>query len=162
MPEYDKATLEKLIDGKLSWPEIKNIMSSFKDPDRFDKYVDILQGRVEWDDRILLPLAAHLYIVQKPDGSRVVKCDCGYEFGDYHSNWKLEALIHVRDTEDLLQEVYPPMMHSNPQWIILREYYCPGCKTQLEVEAVPHGYPIVFDFEPDLETFYREWLGRDL
>jgi acetone carboxylase gamma subunit len=24
------------------------------------------------------------------------------------------------------------------------------------------GYPIVFDFLPDLETFYREWLGKDL
>ena len=96
MPEYDKATLEKLIDGKLSWPEIKNIMSSFKDPDRFDKYVDILQGRVEWDDRILLPLAAHLYIVQKPDGSRVVKCDCGYEFDQQLIHCELE-LFERRD-----------------------------------------------------------------
>ncbi len=39
---------------------------------------------------------------------------------------------------------------------------CPGCRTQLEVEAVPPGYPVIFDFEPDLETFYREWLGREL
>jgi len=162
MPDYDKATLEKLIDGKLSWTEVKNIMSSFKDPDRFDKYIEILQDRVPWDEPILLPIGLHLYIVQKPDGARVVKCDCGQEFGDYHVNWKLEALVHVRDTEELLQEVYPPMMHSNPNWIVLREYFCPGCKTQLEVEAVPHGYPVVFDFEPDLETFYHEWLGREL
>jgi acetone carboxylase gamma subunit len=162
MPEYDKATLEKLIDGKLSWQEVKNIMSSFKDPDRFDKYLEILQERVSWDDPILLPLALHLYIVQKPDGARVVKCDCGHEFGGYNENWKFQALIHVRDTEELLQEVYPPMMHSNPKWITLREYFCPGCKTQLEVEAVPPGYPVIFDFQPDLEAFYREWLGREL
>jgi len=162
MPEYEKETLEKLIDGKLSWPEVKNIMSSFKDPDRFDKYVEILQERVPWDDRILLPLGLHLYIVEKEDGPRVVKCDCGHEFGDYHENWKLEALVHVRDTEEKLQEVYPPLMHSNPEWVVLREYYCPGCKTQLEVEAVPPGYPVIFDFQPDLETFYREWLGREI
>jgi len=162
MPSYDRETLEMLIDGKLSWQEVRAIMGSFKDPDRFDKIIEILQDRVEWDDRILLPLALHLYIVQKPDGSRVVKCDCGYEFGDWRQNWKLEALIYVRDTEEKLQEIYPPMMHSNPEWIQLREYYCPRCRTQLEVEAVPPGYPVIHDFQPDLETFYQEWLGREL
>ena len=44
----------------------------------------------------------------------------------------------------------------------LREYFCPGCKTLLEVEAVPPGYPISHDFVPDLEGFYGEWLGREL
>ncbi|TPN64616.1 acetone carboxylase subunit gamma, partial [Mesorhizobium sp. B1-1-5] len=24
------------------------------------------------------------------------------------------------------------------------------------------GYPIVHDFEPDLEGFYRDWLGKPL
>lgn len=162
MPEYDASTLEQLIDGKLPWNEVKGIMSSFKDPDRFDKVVHILQGRVPWKDRILLPLSPHLYIVEKEDGSRVVKCDCGFEFGDYHHNWKMQALVYVRDTEEQMQEVYPPLMHSDPELVTLREYFCPGCKVQLEVEAVPAGYPVIFDFEPDLETFYREWLGREL
>jgi len=162
MPDYDKETLEKLIDGKLSWTEVKRIMGAFKDPDRFDKIVEILQARVAWDDRILLPLGLHLYIVQKADGPRVVKCDCGFEFGDYKQNWKLEALVHVRDTEEKLREIYPRLMHSDPKWVVLREYYCPGCKAQLEVEAVPPGYPVVFDFRPDLETFYREWLGKEI
>ncbi len=44
----------------------------------------------------------------------------------------------------------------------LREFYCPGCHALLEVEAVPQGYPIVFDFLPDLETFYAQWLGENL
>jgi acetone carboxylase, gamma subunit len=162
MTEYDLATLEQLIDGKLPWNEVKGIMSSFKDPDRFDKVVQILQGRVPWKERILLPLALHLYIVQRQDGSRVVKCDCGFEFGDYHENWKMQALVYVRDTEEKLQEIYPPLMHSDPEMVVLREFFCPGCRAQLEVEAVPPGYPVIFDFEPDLETFYREWLGREL
>jgi acetone carboxylase gamma subunit len=41
----------------------------------------------------------------------------------------------------------------------LREFFCPGCKTLLEVDAAPPGYPISHDFLPDLEGFYREWLG---
>ncbi len=44
----------------------------------------------------------------------------------------------------------------------IREFICPGCATLLEVEAVPPGCPIVFDFLPDLETFYRDWLKRPL
>ncbi|MHB8896892.1 MAG: acetone carboxylase subunit gamma, partial [Candidatus Geothermincolia bacterium] len=36
------------------------------------------------------------------------------------------------------------------------------CVTQLEVEAVPPGYPVIFDFQPDLDTFYREWLGKEI
>ena len=162
MPDYDKETLAKLLDGELPWPEVKRIMSAFKDPDRFDKVLSILQERAAWPERILLPLGLHLYIVERGDGARVVKCDCGHEFGDYKRNWKLEALVYVRDTEEAMREIYPPLMHADPRWIVLREYYCPGCKTQLEVEAVPPGYPVVFDFEPDLEAFYREWLGRDV
>jgi len=67
----------------------------------------------------------------------------------------------VRDTDETLREIYPAMMHCDPEWIVLREFYCPGCYTVLEVEAVPPGYPIVHDFQPDLETFYREWLGEE-
>jgi acetone carboxylase gamma subunit len=44
----------------------------------------------------------------------------------------------------------------------LREYYCPGCGAQLEVEAVPRGCPPDFEFLPDLGTFYRDWLRRSL
>ena len=162
MAEYDRDTLEKLIDGKLPWPDVKRIMCSFKDRTRFEKCIEIFQDRVDWKEKILLPLGLHLYIVEKDDNSRVVKCDCGFEFGDYQQNWKMKALIYVRDTEESLQEIYPPLMHSDPSSIVLRDYYCPGCMTQLEVEAVPHGYPVIFDFQPDLDTFYREWLGKEI
>ena len=53
-------------------------------------------------------------------------------------------------------------MGGDPRWNHLREYFCPGCKTLLEVEAVPPGYPVVHDFLPDLEGFYTEWLRREL
>jgi acetone carboxylase gamma subunit len=162
MTTYDKKTLEQLWDGKLRPEELRHIQSQFKDTDRFRKFLGYCQERVEWDDRIILPLQPHLFIVQKPDGRRIIKCDCGHEFGDYRENWKLQAQVFVRDTEESLQEVYPPMMHSDPEWMVLREFYCPGCASLLEVEAVPPGYPIIQDFQPDLETLYKEWLGEDL
>ncbi len=159
---YPDRQIEDLIDGKLPFSEIHKMLSSFKDPARFDQYVAIMQGRVPWEDTILLPYGVHLFIVQRPDGQRVVKCDCGHEFGDYRTNWKESALVKVRDSEASLLELYQTMTHCDPEWMELREFFCPGCVALLEVEALPPGYPLVFDFLPDLETFYRDWLGREL
>ena len=160
MSVYDRRTIDNLINGKLAREKLLEMMRNFKDPDRFDKYLAILQERVPWEDKILLPYGLHLFIVRKPEGSRVMKCDCGYEFGDYRRNWKLNALIYIRDSEEKLREIYPKLMYSDPEWMVLREYYCPGCYVQLDAEAVPPCYPIIFEFEPDIDTFYTEWLGR--
>lgn len=40
---------------------------------------------------------------------------------------------------------------ADPDWSVLREFYCPGCATQLDVEVVPQGYPFIFNVEPDLD-----------
>jgi acetone carboxylase gamma subunit len=162
MPSYDRQTLEQLLDGTLPWPQIHAIMSGYKDPDRFEKMIAIYQDRVDWTDRILLPYGENLFIVETPAGERIVRCTCGHDFGDYRVNWKLSANIFVRNTQELIDEVYPKLMGSDPDWMELREFYCPSCQRQLEVEAVPPGYPIVFDFEPDLEALYRDWLGKPL
>ena len=161
MAEFLKADIKKLMDGVLPWPAAQDMMKSSKDADRFDKYVEILQSRVDWAEPILLPLTPVLFIVAK-DGERVVKCRCGHEFGDYRVNWKLASLIHVRDDAESLSEVYKGREMPDPAWVQLREYICPGCGSQREVEAVPRGGPPDFDFLPDLDTFYREWLGRPL
>jgi acetone carboxylase gamma subunit len=161
MAEFDKADIEKLIDGVLPWPATQDMLSSSKDEDRFDKYVEIMQTRVSFDDPILLPLTPQLFIVSA-GGERIVKCKCGHSFGDYRVNWKLNALINVRDDEASMSEVYIGREMPDPGWIQLREYICGGCGTQLEVEAVPRGCPPDFDFLPDLDTFYTEWLGRPL
>jgi acetone carboxylase gamma subunit len=160
----DEETLRDLIDERLPRGQVRAIQSSYKDADRFDKYLKLLQQRVEWDDPIVLPFGEHLYIVRSAaaSGAYVVKCDCGHEFCDYRSNWKLEALIYVRETQEELEQIYPEKMSGDARWNSLREYFCPGCKTLLEVEAVPPGYPVVHDFVPDLEGFYEHWLGREL
>jgi acetone carboxylase gamma subunit len=161
MPEYDIAELERLVDGQLAWPRVQEIMKDAKDSDRFDKWVQILQKRVEWNEPILLPLTPSLCIVQK-GSERVVKCKCGQEFGDYRVNWKLSASIFVRDSDEALAEIYHGREKPDPEWVQIREYYCPGCSAQLEVEAMPRGAPPDFEFLPDLDTFYRDWLGRPL
>jgi acetone carboxylase gamma subunit len=160
--KLDAQTLADLVDEKLPRGQVRSIQSAFKDPGRFDAYVELLQSRVPWDDPIVLPFGDHLFIVAKGAGEYVVKCDCGHEFCSHEDNWKLEALIAVRDSAESLQEIYPEKMHGDPAWNHLREYFCPGCRTQLEVEAVPRGYPVIHDFVPDLEGFYEEWLGRPL
>jgi acetone carboxylase gamma subunit len=159
---YPREVIEQVVDGTLPWRELKSMMSSFKDPGRFDVYMSIVQSQVPWEDRILLPLSDNLFIVQRPDGERVTKSRAGFDFGDYRRNWKLNALIFERDSDESMDEIYPRLMGADPGWMTLREYYCPKSLTLLDVEAVPPGYPIVHAFEPDLEGFYREWLGRPL
>jgi acetone carboxylase gamma subunit len=160
-PSYLKEFLEDLIDGKLDAKRIKEVMVRPKDPDRFEKLIEVLQGRVPWEEKILLPLSDRLFIVQKGK-ERIVKCSCGYELGDYKQNWKHKCLIYVRDTVEKLEELYPGFSHPDPEWMELREYICPGCGAILETEPVPPGYPALFEFEPDLETFYNDWLGKPL
>jgi acetone carboxylase gamma subunit len=161
MPEYDISEIERLIDGKLPWTRVQEIMKAAKDSDRFQKWVQILQSRVDWNEEILLPLTTNLFIVQQGD-DRAVKCRCGQNFGDYRVNWKLQALIYVRDDSEKMNEVYRGREQPDPEWTQVREYYCPSCGSQLEVEAVPRGTPPDFEFLPDLDTFYREWLGKPL
>jgi len=158
---YSKQDLKELYEGKLPWEKVKEIMSRPKDDDRFEKYLEILQEKVPWSERILLPIGEHLYIVQKGK-DRIIKCDCGHEFGDYRRNWKLSALIFVRDTREKLEEIYPGIKCPDPALCEVREFICPKCAALLKVESVPVGYPIIFDFLPDLDAFYREWLGSPL
>lgn len=158
---YTKETLRDLMEGKLPWSATKSIISGHKDEDRFEKYLEVLQEKVPWNEKILLPLTDELFIVQKGD-DRIVKCTCGHEFGDYRINWKLDALINVRESKEDLAELYPYPGAPDPSHCEVREYYCPGCGTQLEVEVVPFGYPVVFDFLPDLDSFYRDWLNKPL
>ncbi|MBD3196634.1 MAG: acetone carboxylase subunit gamma [Candidatus Lokiarchaeota archaeon] len=161
MASYDKKTLERLIDGDLNWSELRNIIAESKDLDRFEKILGILQEKVDWNEKILLPLHEHLYIVLK-HGERIVKCDCGYEFGDYKKNWKLKCRINVRDTEHEINELYPKDMGCHPLWMEIREFFCPNCLVLLETESVPPGYPVIFNFLPDIDTFYKKWLKKSL
>lgn len=161
MTSYSKDTIRELVSGALPWHQTKRIMSAYKDETRFFTYLEVLQERVAWQDPILLPISDKLFIVESGRG-RVTKCECGCEFGPYRQNWKLKANIRVRRDEASLREIYPNSDIPDPRWMELREFICPDCGTMHEVEACAPGYPIVHDFEPDLEGFYRDWLKRPL
>ncbi len=159
----DSDTLAAMLDEKLSRREVKDIQSGYKDPDRFDKWVAILQERVPYDDPIVLPMGEGLNAVRRSsDGELVVRCDCGHDFCAPHRNWKMEALVFVRRDAETIGEIYPGFAGPDTDWTELREFYCPSCARQLETEAVPPGYPVVHEFLPDIEGFYRGWLGREV
>lgn len=165
MTQVAPELVRQLADGTISRDDARTLLQmDVKDPDRFWTYLQVLQERVAWEDRILLRISDHLYVVRRQrDAARVVKCDCGQEFGDYRSNWKTEARIRVRTTLEEFEQVYHPSAAApEPEWNEIREFYCPGCLAQLAVEIVPPGYPLIFEFLPDLDRFYREFLGAPL
>ena len=159
----ERETLEALLDERLSRREVKAIQSGYKDPGRFDNWLAVLQGRVEWEDPIVLPAGEGLNVVRRlADGELVIRSDAGHDFCRFDANWKMHAPVFVRDSAELLGEIYPELAHCDPDWMELREFYCPLSGRLLEVEAVTRGYPVVHDFLPDVEGFYRGWLGREL
>jgi N-methylhydantoinase B/acetone carboxylase alpha subunit len=157
----DRETLEALLDEKLTRREVKDIQSGYKDPDRFEKWLGVLQERASYDDLIVLPMGEGLNAVRTADGL-VTRCDCGHDFCPPNRNWRMEALVFVRDDPETMAEIYPGFAGPDTDWSELREFYCPSCARQLEVEAVPPGYPVLHEFLPDIEGFYRGWLGREI
>lgn len=163
MSTYTQEQIGKLVDGKLDWDTTLRMLSMPKDGDRFRMYVEALQARVGFKDQIVLPLGPHLYIVSDAGSHEwVTKCDCGHSFGDYRKNWKMQANIYVRESRDAMGEIFPELMSPDTQWQVYREYSCPACGTLHDVEAPTPWYPVIHDFEPDIEAFYQDWLGLPL
>jgi acetone carboxylase gamma subunit len=153
--------IAKLIEGELSWQELRNdVLPDPKGQHRFETTREVLQDTVDWDDPILVPLNDHLYVVGTDDG-RKVKADCGEVLCDAAENWKLQCQVRVREDTDELEEIYTAWMRPDEDWTFqLREFFCPNCYQQLDVEAVPAGYPILQKFDPDIDTFYEEWQDK--
>jgi acetone carboxylase gamma subunit len=155
---YPASTIRDLLDGELPWPQLHQMISGYKDENRFATFRTVLQERVGWGEPIVLPLGPRLFIVDRGDRG-VVRCACGHDLCGWRENWKLHSRILVRDTPETLAEVFPRLA-CDPEWMELREFICPGCGGLLEVDAAVPGYPVVLDFEPDLKTFYEDWLGQ--
>jgi acetone carboxylase gamma subunit len=154
----DTSELEMLIQGRLDVERVRRLQMEPKDPDRMEKYIAIRQKAARYSYRILLPLSEKLCIVDR-DGNPSVMCNCGYDFGDYRENWKLSANIYVYDTVEKLDQLYGREHGYDPTLIEMREYICPGCASLLDTEVVPYGYPVLFDFLPDIGVLYEKWLG---
>lgn len=138
--------LEQFVRAGLDDADVQRIQSAPKDQARFEAVLEAERRRL--GDQIVLPLQEHLYVVEA-DRRLEIACDCGHIFGPATENWKLAALVYERDPSD--GSVLAPVRSADPDWMILREFYCPGCGAQLEVEAVPPGHPFVFSALPALE-----------
>ena len=161
--QVTKETLADLLDEKLSRRAVKDIQSGIKDPDRFDKWLELLQERVDYEDRIVLPYGEGMNIVRRSsDGELVIRTDAGADLCRWDQNWKLHVPMFVRDTDELYEEIYPKLGHPEGTWQELREYYCPVSGRLLETEAVPPGYPVMHEYLPDIEGFYKGCLRREM
>lgn len=142
-----KELMRRLIDGKASKDEIRKLQKlEPKDEERFWTYLEVLQEKTGFKEKILLRIWDHLYIVAA-DGRRVTKCECGFEFGDYRVNWKLNALIRVRKRNSEMREIYADEVYVPREgWVEIREFFCPGCLALLSVNIAPPGYPLWLNF----------------
>ncbi len=59
-----------------------------------------------------------------------------------------------RDPQD--GEIFVGPQGADPDWMIMREFYCPDCAALLDVECVVPGHPIVFNQIPDIDGFYDQ------
>lgn len=160
---YTKEKVRDLVNGKIDDDTYQQMLSSPKDIERFPMYLEILQEQVPWDDKIVLPLGPKLFIVQQPDDKRwVIKSWSGHVFCDWNENWKMHALIRVRETAADMEEIYPRLMAPSTDWQVIREYIDPTSGDLLEVEAPVPWYPVIRDFEPDIDTFYKGWVDIDI
>lgn len=160
---YTKAKIKDLVDGKIDRDTLHTMLATPKDAERFVMYLEVLQDQVPWEDRIILPLGPKLYIVQRKGDHRwVVKSQAGHEFCDWRENWKLHAVMRVRETPEAMEEIYPRLMAPTTGWQVIREYYCPLSGDLLDVEAPTPWYPVIHDFEPDIDAFYSGWLGLEI
>jgi acetone carboxylase gamma subunit len=146
-PDADRV-LRDLVDGTIDPNQLRDLQRR-KRPGRFMQIREVEQERVPWNDHILVVLQEHLYVVES-EPTPIVKCLCGYEFGDYQRNWKESALVYERDPQD--GEVFAPPRGASSEWVVLREFYCPGCGAQLDVEVCPSIYPFVHNFVPNLDA----------
>ena len=98
LAKYDKKRIGELIDGTLEFYQLKEMMTSHKDPERFEIYREVLQDRVSGDDPILLPYGLHLYIVQKANGDRIANVTAAMNsvIIEKTGSFKRKSLLEIR------------------------------------------------------------------
>ncbi|MCL5962236.1 MAG: acetone carboxylase subunit gamma [Chloroflexi bacterium] len=94
----------------------------------------------------VIHLTPYVDIVRQ-EGRLVSVCtQCGFNYGDADENFKLGCLVYERDP----REVQPGRLGPDKDWMVYREFYCPGCGTQVDVEATAPGMPILHNIQLQL------------
>ena len=92
----------------------------------------------------LFTLTPYVDVVENAGGDKLAVCsECGQVLCRASENFKLYCLIYDRDPA----EVYFVPNVPKKDWMIFREFYCPGCGVQMEVEGTPQGMTIVHSIE---------------
>jgi hypothetical protein len=90
--------------------------------------------------KLILKLTPYVNVVEDATGNKVNVCSkCGFGYCGAHEDYKLYGLVYDRDPADNL----PTRLAPDKNWAIYREFYCPGCGTQVEVDQCPPGMPII-------------------
>ena len=90
----------------------------------------------------ILDVTPYVKIVEDDKGEKISVCSqCGQRYGRAEENYKLYCLVYERDPK----EIFPEFLAPDKDWMIFREFYCPGCGTQVDMEATPQGMPILHD-----------------
>ena len=96
----------------------------------------------------LFNLTPYLNIVEERSGRKVVVCSqCGFAYCEASENFEHYCLIYERSGA----EIYPEKLSGSRDWYTLREFYCPGCGVQIEVEATPMGNTILCHYGLKIE-----------
>ncbi len=92
---------------------------------------------------LLFKLTPYVNIVTDAQGRKLAVCSqCGHVYCLAKDNYKLFCLIYDSDPA----EIYPGRLAHDKDWCVYREFYCPGCGSQVEVEATPPGTPVLNNY----------------
>ncbi|MBX6382580.1 MAG: acetophenone carboxylase [Microbispora sp.] len=85
--------------------------------------------------------------VAASDGEPRFRCaKCGHDLGPASGNYKEHALRRVAPLEEAGPLVGDPSRFIDDRMEI-RQFFCPGCVTQLDTEINRAGEPIIWDIE---------------
>lgn len=89
---------------------------------------------------VLLKLTPYVNVALDKKGDKVCVCSkCGFAYCDAKDNYQLYCLIFDNDPAG----IYQPSLAPDKDFAIYREFYCPGCGTQVEVDQCPQGMTIL-------------------
>lgn len=92
----------------------------------------------------LMGLTPYVDIVEDEEERRIAVCSqCGFGYCEAHDNFKLHCLVYERECSSF----HPGRLSYDKEWCVFREFYCPSCGSQVEVEAVAPGTPILWNYE---------------
>lgn len=82
--------------------------------------------------------------IDDSSGREMIQCGkCKHVFGPVTENYKTHAVM----SEYPLDKAGPAYFYRPSERFVLREFYCPGCATMLDVEMVLKDLPPVWNIQ---------------